>query len=128
MSDKRKSELEEKLKSLLNVPGCFFKAFGVNTRIINGHKHTIPKSEQIDSWDRENLDNFEKKILKLEEAKKELEEKEKREKPLIDRQRAYSEIDHLLLEALAEKENGRPEKMQECLKLRKEIKDKYPKV
>jgi hypothetical protein len=40
----------------------------------------------------------------------------------------YKKIDDLLLlEALVEKhEEGRPEKMVEYLKLRKEIKDKHP--
>ena len=54
-------------------------------------------------------------------------EKEKKEKPIKDRQREYSRIDGLLFEALVEKlEEDRPEKMVEYLKLRKEIKDKHP--
>ena len=39
----------------------------------------------------------------------------------------YKKIDDLLFEVLVERhEEGRPEKMVEYLKLRKEIKDKHP--
>ena len=66
-------------------------------------------------------------IKKIEEFKVKKEEKEKKEKPLKDRKREYKKIDDLLFEALVEKhEEGRPEKMVEYLKLRKEIKDKHP--
>ena len=45
----------------------------------------------------------------------------------IQRRNSYRQIDELLFEALVEKlEEGRPEKMVEYLKLRKEIKDKHP--
>ena len=70
---------------------------------------------------------FEEKIKELEEAKVKVDAKRKKEKPILERLRAYKGIDSLLLEALVEKlEEGRPEKMVEYLKLRKEIKDKHP--
>jgi len=43
------------------------------------------------------------------------------------RQSEYAKIDNMLLEALAEKEEGRPEKMQEYLDLRDQIKQANPK-
>ena len=44
------------------------------------------------------------------------------------RKREYLKIDSLFIEALVEElKEGRPEKMEEYLKLRKQIKDKYPK-
>lgn len=46
---------------------------------------------------------------------------------LLNRQREYAKIDSMFLEALAEKEAGRPEKMQEYLALRDKIKLDYPK-
>ena len=70
---------------------------------------------------------IEEKIQKLEAAKLKLDDIEKKEKPINDRKLAYHQIDDLLFEALVEKhEEGRPEKMVEYLKLRKEIKDKHP--
>ena len=44
------------------------------------------------------------------------------------RREEYSRIDHLLFEAIAEKENGKPEKMKAYLIERKKIKDKHPKI
>jgi len=44
-----------------------------------------------------------------------------------NRKREFSAIDYLFIEASVEKEDGRPEKMQEYKALRKEIKEKYPK-
>ena len=67
------------------------------------------------------------KVLKLELAKKHLDDKKKKEKPIKDRQLEYSKIDGLLLEALVEKlEEGRPEKMDKYLELRKDIKHRHP--
>lgn len=43
------------------------------------------------------------------------------------RQQAYKQIDELLLEALAEQFSGRPEKMEEYLILREQIRLQYPK-
>ena len=78
-------------------------------------------------WDKDDLEFFEAQVLKLELAKKHLDDKEKKEKPIKDRQLEYMRIDGLLLEALVEKfEEGRQEKMDKYLKLRKDIKDKHP--
>jgi hypothetical protein len=121
---KKKEKLEKRLKGIEKyVP----VVFGEEIKIINGEKHSIHHSEIISKWDKDDLILFEEKILKLEEAKVKLDEKEKKEKPLKDRKREYKKIDDLLFEALIEKlEEGRPEKMEKYLKLRKEIKDKHP--
>lgn len=46
---------------------------------------------------------------------------------LQSRQSAYAQIDSMLLEGLAEDAAGRPEKLQEYLQLREQIKLQYPK-
>ena len=90
-------------------------------------KHTINRFEIMSRWDKDDLVDFEEKIVKLEEAKIKLDVIRKKERLVEARQRAYNKVDGLLLEALVEKhEEGRPEKMVEYLKLRKEIKDKHP--
>ena len=73
------------------------------------------------------MDDFEEKVLKLEAAKKEMDAKETRERPMLDRRNEYRKIDELLLEAIAEKQENKAEKMDEYLRLRKAIKDKFPK-
>ena len=98
----------------------YIEAFG-DEHFPDSHKSHVAK------WDKDDLIDFEAKVLKLELAKKHIDEKEKKEKPIRERKLEYSKIDELLLEALVEKlEEGRPEKMVEYLKLRKEIKDKHP--
>ena len=125
--NKKKGELEKRLKVLMNNNVCYREVFGWRFKIVNGEKHTISEREELSKWDKDDLIDFEEKIVKLEEAKVKVDKKEKKEKPLKDRKRAYKEIDDLLFEALVEKhEEGRPEKMVEYLKLRKEIKDKHP--
>ena len=126
--NKKKGKLEAKLKQLVQSNVYFLEAFGVETFVDkNGHSFIKHHNEIIDEWDKDDLILFEEKIQKLEAAKLKLDSKEKKEKPLKDRKRAYKEIDDLLFEALVEKlEEGRPEKMEEYLKLRKEIKDKHP--
>jgi len=125
--NKKKGELESKLKDLTKNNVYFLEAFGEEIVEINGEKHGIHHSERIAKWDKDDLIFFEEKILKLELAKKHVDEKVKKEKPIKERKLEYSKIDGLLLEALVEKlEEGRPEKMVEYLKLRKEIKDKHP--
>lgn len=47
--------------------------------------------------------------------------------PLKNREKEYTKIDKLLLEAIAEKEMGNSAKMEEYKILRQAIKDKYPK-
>ena len=125
--NKKKGELESKLKLLVQNNVYFLEAFGKEIEIINGERHAVHHSERIAKWDKNDLIDFEAKVLKLEEAKVKIDEKEKKEKPIRERKLEYSKIDELLLEALVEKlEEGRPEKMVEYLKLRKEIKDKHP--
>ena len=122
--NKKKSELENRLIGLEQLHDS---VFGEESEIIGGLKHIVHHSDRIAKWDKDDLIDFEAKVLKLEEAKVKLDEKDKKEKPIIERKLEYSKIDELLLEALVEKlEEGRPEKMVEYLKLRKEIKDKHP--
>ena len=124
---KKKGELESKLHSLVENNVYFLEAFGEEIVEIKGEKYSVSQPDRIAKWDKDDLIDFEAKILKLEEAKVKIDEKEKKEKPIIERKLEYSKIDELLLEALVEKlEEGRPEKMVEYLKLRKEIKDKHP--
>ena len=121
-------ELEKRLAPLVSNNVYYGKAFGFRYEIINGDSHQIDYIREVNSWNREDLVDFEKKILKLEEAKKELDAKEKKELPLRKRRYEYARIDHLLLEALAERENGRPEKMETYLALRAKIKKDIPKT
>ena len=126
--NKKKAKLERKLFKLVSGDSYFIEAFGWEFDINkDGEKSVVHHSERMKKWDKDDLEFFEAQILKLELAKKHLDDKEKKEKPIKDRQLEYSKIDGLLLEALVEKlEEGRPEKMEEYLKLRKEIKDKHP--
>ena len=124
---KTKEELDKKLKILMGDDRYYIKAFGQRIRVINGDRFYIHYNEEIKSWDKNNLDDFEKKILALEKAKKEIDDEAAKNKPLLDRKKAYQQIDHLLFEALAEKENGKPEKMKAYLTLRAKIKKDIPK-
>ena len=125
--NKKKDELEKRLKSLVQNNVYFLEVFGEEIVDIKGEKHSVHHSNRIAKWDKDDLIDFEDKVLKLEAAKLKLDEAEKKEKPIKDRELEYKRIDGLLLEALVEKlEEGRPEKMVEYLKLRKEIKDKHP--
>tara|TARA_R100000773_G_C4194215_1_gene99003 strand:- start:236 stop:724 length:489 start_codon:yes stop_codon:yes gene_type:complete len=120
---KRKADLEKRFQPLIANNVYYQKVFGVRR---NGKK-VISEHEEIAEWDRDNLDDFEQKVLKLEAAKKEMEEEAERERPMLDRRNEYRKIDELLLEALAEKEENKAGKMEEYLKLRAAIKEKYPK-
>ena len=123
----KKGKLEGKLRLLVQNNVYFLEAFGEEIEIINGERHGVHHSDRIARWDKDDLEFFEDKILKMELAKSHLDEKERIQKPIDDRIRAYKQIDGQLLEALIEKlEEDRPEKMVEYLKLRKEIKDKHP--
>ena len=125
---KRKADLENRFKPLIANNVYYVKAFGFRTKEIKGETIGIHESEEIAEWDRDDLDDFEQKILKLEAAKKEVDEEAAKNKPLDDRYQEYRQIDHLLLEAIAEKENGQPEKLKEYLKLRAQIKKDIPKA
>ena len=124
---KRKADLEKRFRPLVANNVYYQKAFGVRIKEINGEKHAIHESEEIAEWDRDNLDDFELKVLKLEAAKKEMDDEAARVKPMEDRRKEYRKIDELLLEALAEKEENKAGKMEEYLKLRSAIKEKFPK-
>ena len=101
---KRKADLEKRFQPLIQGNMYYQKAFGVRTKEVKGETFAIHESEEIAEWDRDNLDDFEQKVLKLEAAKKEMDDKAERERPMLDRRNEYRKIDELLLEALAEKE------------------------
>ena len=124
---KRKDDLEKRFRPLVENNVCYLKAFGSRTRTVKGKLFGIHYQEEIAEWDRDNLDDFEQKVLKLEAAKKEMDDKAERERPMLDRRNEYRKIDELLLEALAEKEENKAGKMEEYLKLRAAIKEKFPK-
>ena len=131
---KRKADLEKRFKTLMVNNIYYMKAFGSRTKEINGELYAIHENDEIAEWDRDNLDDFEQKVLKLEAAKKEMDDESAKNKPLEDRRREYQKIYHLFLEALAEGGGmivdgvEKPsEKMQAYLKLRDEIKARFPK-
>ena len=125
---KRKADLENRFRPLIKNNVLYNKAFGQRTYTAkDGLVFQINYLEEIDQWDRDDLDDFEQKVLKLEAAKKEMDDKAERERPMLDRRNEYRKIDELLLEALAEKEENKAGKMEEYLKLRAAIKEKYPK-
>ena len=125
--NKKKGELESKLVALTQNNVYFLEAFGTEVIEIKGEKHGLSVGDRVAKWDKDDLEDFEDKVLKLELAKKHLDDKKKKEKPIKDRQLEYSKIDGLLLEALVEKlEEGRPEKMDKYLELRKDIKHRHP--
>ena len=124
---KRKADLEKWFRSLIINDVYYRKAFGWKTKVIKGESYSIHHQEEIKEWDRDDLDDFEQKVLKLEAAKKEIDEEEVRERPMLDRRNEYRKIDELLLEAIAEKEENNADKMTEYLKLRSAIKEKFPK-
>jgi len=121
---KRKADLEQRFK---RVEHSHDSVFGVETEVINGERHSIHRSERIAEWDRDDLDDFEQKVLKLEAAKKEMDDEEVRERPMLDRRNEYRKIDELLLEAIAEKQENKAGKMDEYLRLRADIKTRFPK-
>ena len=114
---KKRADLNKRADDLLPTNAYYFKAFG---GCFNYQKEVL-------KWDRDDLDDFEQKVLKLEAAKKEMDDKEIRERPMLDRSNEYRKIDELLLEAIAEKEENNADKMTEYLKLRSAIKEKFPK-
>jgi vacuolar-type H+-ATPase subunit I/STV1 len=126
-SQKRKSDLEKRFKPLVSNNVYYNKAFGVRFVERSGETHVIHRKKEIAKWDRDNLDDFEQKVLKLEAAKKEMDDETARNKPSEDRRQEYRQIDELLMEALAEKEENNAEKMTEYLAKRKAIKEKFPK-
>ncbi len=126
LKNQKIDDLESRLKLLSNNL-IFFKAFGDEIEIINGERHAVHHSDRVAKWDRSDIKDFEQKVLKLEKAKKEIDDEAAKNKPLRERKSKYQEIDHLLFEAIAEKENGKPEKMKAYLTLRAKIKKDIPK-
>jgi hypothetical protein len=124
---KRKADLEKRFQPLVVNNVYYRKAFGWKTKVIKGESYSIHHKEEIDQWDRDNLDDFEQKVLKLEAAKKEMDDKAERERPMLDRRNEYRKIDELLLEAIAEKQENKAGKMDEYLRLRADIKARFPK-
>jgi septal ring factor EnvC (AmiA/AmiB activator) len=124
---KRKADLEGRFKLLMKNPQYYRKVFPFQYEDLPTGRRSVHYQEEIDKWDRDNLDDFEQKVLKLEAAKKEIDEEADRVRPMLDRRNEYRKIDELLLEALAEKEENKAGKMEEYLKLRSAIKEKFPK-
>jgi hypothetical protein len=72
---KRKADLEKRFNPLIHSSGAYYKkAFGVRFRVVNGENWDIPVADEIAEWDRDDLDDFEEKVLKLEAAKKEMQD------------------------------------------------------
>ena len=124
---KRKADLEERFGLLMQNPQYYRKVYPFQVEDLPTGRRTIHHQEELKLWDRDDLDDFEEKVLKLEAAKKEMDDKKERERPMLDRRNEYRKIDELLLEALAEKEENKAGKMEEYLKLRAAIKEKFPK-
>ena len=120
---KRKADLEKRFKPLIANNVYYQKAFGVR---YNG-EYVVSEHDEIAQWDRDNLDDFEQKVLKLEAAKKEMDDKEEQERPMLNRKNEYRKIDEMLLEGLAEQEEGRPQKLARYMTLRRAIKERFPK-
>ena len=125
--ERRKTDLEKRFKLLMRTNRYYRKVFPYQYEDLPSGRRSIHHQEEIDQWDRDDLDDFEQKVLKIEAAKKEMEEEAERERPMLDRRNEYRKIDELLLEALAEKEENKAGKMDEYLKLRSAIKEKFPK-
>tara|TARA_A100001201_G_scaffold130144_1_gene115776 strand:+ start:1036 stop:1419 length:384 start_codon:yes stop_codon:yes gene_type:complete len=125
---KTRESLEERLKPLIENNLYFQRAFGEKIVEIKGESFSVHRDEQIKEWNKDDLNDFEQKIIALENAKADIDQEAIIEKPLRERRLEYYNIDRLLLEAIAEKEEGRPEKMVEYLRLRNEIREKYPKA
>ena len=124
---KRKSDLEKRFKPLVVNNTYYIKAFGIRTKEVKGETFSIHESEEIAEWDRDDLDDFEQKVLKLEAAKKEMDDKEEQERPMLNRKNEYRKIDEMLLEGLAEQEEGRPQMLARYMTLRRAIKERFPK-
>ena len=125
--ERRKTDLEKRFKLLMRTNRYYRKVFPYQYEDLPSGRRSIHHQEERDQWDRDDLDDFEQKVLKIEAAKKEMEEEAERDRPMLDRRNEYRKIDELLLEALAEKEENKAGKMEEYLKLRSAIKEKFPK-
>ena len=129
MANVKKAELEKRLEPFMEGDFIYRRVFGSRSYIDNGGDPVqIPHSKEISQWDKDDLKDFEEKIIKLEEENKSYAKYLKIQEPLMKRQYEYKKIDHLLLEAIVEEKEGRPEKFKEYLKLRAQIKKDIPKA
>ena len=67
--NKKKGELENKLKRLVENNVYFMEAFGDKIIEKNGELHEVNRFERMSEWDKNDLIDFEEKVVKLEEAK-----------------------------------------------------------
>jgi hypothetical protein len=72
---KRKDDLEKRFKSLTVNNVYFLKAFGTEAIVVKGIRLGLSVGDRVEKWDRDDLDDFEQKVLKLEAAKKEMDDK-----------------------------------------------------
>ena len=129
MANVKKIDLEKRLEPFARYDFIYRRVFGFNTyEDKEGNLIEVPHTKEIAKWDKDNLKDFEERIIKLEKEKKSYEEYLRIQEPLIERQHKYERIDHLLLEAIVEEKEGRPEKFKEYLKLREQIKKDIPKA
>ncbi len=125
---KRKDDLEERLRPLITNNTLFIEAVGWEYSVNSlGEKSVVPYGERMKRWDRDDLDDFEQKVLKLEAVKKEVDDKEAFERPMLNRKNEYRKIDEMLLEGLAEQEEGRPQMLARYMTLSRAIKERFPK-
>ena len=124
---KRKADLEKRFKLLMQNPQYYRKVYPFQVEDLPTGRRTIHHQEEIDQWDRDDLDDFEQKVLKIEAAKKEMDDKEEQERPMLNRKNEYRKIDEMLLEGLAEQEEGRPQKLARYMTLSRAIKERFPK-
>ena len=124
---KRKVDLEKRFQALIITNVYYIKAFGERAIEVKGRTVGVHYSKEIAEWDRDDLDDFELKVLKVEAAKKEMDDKEDQERPMLNRKNEYRKIDEMLLEGLAEQEEGRPQKLARYMTMRRAIKEKFPK-
>ena len=125
--ERRKTDLEKRFKILMRTNRYYRKVFPYQYEDLPSGRRSIHHQEEIDQWDRDDLDDFEQKVLKLEAAKKEMDDKEEQERPMLNRKNEYRKIDEMLLEGLAEQEEGRPQMLARYMTLRRAIKEKFPK-
>ena len=124
---KRKTDLEKRFKILMQNSQYYRKVFPFQYEDLPTGRRSIHYQEEIDKWDRNDLDDFEQKVLKIEAAKKEIDAKEEKDRPMLNRKNEYRKIDEMLLEGLAEQEEGRPQKLARYMTLRRAIKERFPK-
>tara|TARA_B100000131_G_C17624414_1_gene413241 strand:+ start:116 stop:505 length:390 start_codon:yes stop_codon:yes gene_type:complete len=127
--EEERIELLERLKPLSRTNIYFVECFEEILEPVPGRPgemQSIHWEQRLKEFTEGDIEVFKDVVEKLEAAKIVVDKRIEDEKPIMQRRMAYPMIDHLLLEALAEKEEGRPEKMQAYLIERQKIKDQYP--